>query len=219
MSRPTRARSKLEVVRWRDPGQWCRRRSARLGWSFRNTRCFPHLSVKANIAFGLPRGAGRAERTREMLSLASLDYLGERMPHQLSGGQQQRVGSRPRHRARPRRAPAGRALFKSGFRPSESGEARDQGDTQGNRRDRRICHALQGRGDGRGRPDCNYERRQGGAGGHASAHFPRSGYEIRGTLHGPGRLPAGPFIQRETVDGAGPGPLFLRASRPRMALK
>ena len=52
---------------------------------------FPHLSVAANVAYGLPRGPERAGRVEQMLELAGLSGLGNRMPHQLSGGQQQRV--------------------------------------------------------------------------------------------------------------------------------
>ena len=37
------------------------------------------------------QGPRRAERVREMMSLASLEGLEKRLPHQLSGGQQQRV--------------------------------------------------------------------------------------------------------------------------------
>ena len=62
-----------------------------VGMVFQEYALFPHMTVKGNISFGLPQGASRAERVREMLSLASLDNLGDRMPHQLSGGQQQRV--------------------------------------------------------------------------------------------------------------------------------
>ena len=52
---------------------------------------FPHLSVAANVGFGLPRGPERAARVEAMLELAGLPGLGDRMPHELSGGQQQRV--------------------------------------------------------------------------------------------------------------------------------
>jgi iron(III) transport system ATP-binding protein len=53
---------------------------------------FPHLSVADNVGFGLPRASRRSgERVAELLALAGLDGLGERMPHELSGGQQQRV--------------------------------------------------------------------------------------------------------------------------------
>ncbi len=54
---------------------------------------FPHLSVAANVAFGLPRRQRRDRgRVAELLALVGLDAaLADRSPHQLSGGQQQRV--------------------------------------------------------------------------------------------------------------------------------
>lgn len=62
---------------------------------FQSYALFPHMSVAANIGFGLrQRGATRAEtaaRVAEMLDLVSLTGFGERRPSQLSGGQQQRV--------------------------------------------------------------------------------------------------------------------------------
>jgi iron(III) transport system ATP-binding protein len=53
---------------------------------------FPHLSVGANVAFGLtgPKQE-RAGRVRELLDLVGLPGLARRRPFQLSGGQQQRV--------------------------------------------------------------------------------------------------------------------------------
>ena len=51
---------------------------------------FPHLSVAANVAFGLER-KGRRDRVGEMLDLVGMFGLGSRMPHELSGGQLQRV--------------------------------------------------------------------------------------------------------------------------------
>ena len=53
---------------------------------------FPHLTVAANILFGLRRSERTPARLREMLELAELGpELADRYPHQLSGGQQQRV--------------------------------------------------------------------------------------------------------------------------------
>jgi iron(III) transport system ATP-binding protein len=52
---------------------------------------FPHLTVAANVGFGLPRGRTAAARVEEMLELVGLRGFGKRMPHELSGGQQQRV--------------------------------------------------------------------------------------------------------------------------------
>ncbi|RYE33464.1 MAG: ABC transporter ATP-binding protein [Hyphomicrobiales bacterium] len=62
---------------------------------FQSYALFPHMSVAANIGFGLemlgqPRATVRA-RVEEMLRLVRLDGMGERKPAQLSGGQQQRV--------------------------------------------------------------------------------------------------------------------------------
>jgi iron(III) transport system ATP-binding protein len=63
----------------------------RVGLVFQDYALFPHLSVEANVAFGVPRGANKKQRIGEMLDLVGLGGLGKRMPHELSGGQQQRV--------------------------------------------------------------------------------------------------------------------------------
>jgi putrescine transport system ATP-binding protein len=62
---------------------------------FQSYALFPHLTVEANIAFGLKQeGMPKAEiaaRVTDMLALVKLTGLGRRKPHQLSGGQRQRV--------------------------------------------------------------------------------------------------------------------------------
>lgn len=63
------------------------------GLVFQDYALFPHLTVAANVGFGLhrlPRGQART-RVEEMLELVGLAHLGKRYPHELSGGQQQRV--------------------------------------------------------------------------------------------------------------------------------
>jgi iron(III) transport system ATP-binding protein len=54
---------------------------------------FPHLTVAANVSFGVPRSSrkDRGGSTDELLEMVGLAGLGGRYPHQLSGGQQQRV--------------------------------------------------------------------------------------------------------------------------------
>ena len=52
---------------------------------------FPHLTVAANVGFGLPPRERRGPRTGELLEAVGLAGMGARYPHQLSGGQQQRV--------------------------------------------------------------------------------------------------------------------------------
>ncbi|MBI5336277.1 MAG: ABC transporter ATP-binding protein [Mycolicibacterium rufum] len=59
---------------------------------------FPHLSVGANVAFGMPRG-GRVE---EWLEVVGLEGLADARPHEISGGQQQRVALARALAARPR---------------------------------------------------------------------------------------------------------------------
>jgi iron(III) transport system ATP-binding protein len=63
----------------------------RVGMVFQDYALFPHLTIAQNVAYGLAGGKRRNGRVEEVLSLAHLDGLGGRMPHELSGGQQQRV--------------------------------------------------------------------------------------------------------------------------------
>jgi putrescine transport system ATP-binding protein len=62
---------------------------------FQSYALFPHMSVEANIAFGLKQeGMEKADivaRLAEMLALVRLESLAKRRPDQLSGGQRQRV--------------------------------------------------------------------------------------------------------------------------------
>jgi putrescine transport system ATP-binding protein len=62
---------------------------------FQSYALFPHLTVEANVAFGLKQeGLPRREiagRVADMLALVKLENLGRRKPHELSGGQRQRV--------------------------------------------------------------------------------------------------------------------------------
>ena len=63
----------------------------RIGLVPQDGALFPHLTVRANVAFPLPRRDRRGSRPDEMLELVGLSGLAARYPHQLSGGQQQRV--------------------------------------------------------------------------------------------------------------------------------
>jgi multiple sugar transport system ATP-binding protein len=62
---------------------------------FQNYALYPHMSVFANIAFGLKRMRVPPpeidRRVREVSAILGLDVLLDRKPAQLSGGQQQRV--------------------------------------------------------------------------------------------------------------------------------
>jgi iron(III) transport system ATP-binding protein len=93
------------------PGAYVPADKRRIGYVPQEGGLFPHLTVAANIGFGLPRrerpgwgrpgagrpGVGRRRRGRGettvdgLLDAVGLPGLGGRYPHQLSGGQQQRV--------------------------------------------------------------------------------------------------------------------------------
>lgn len=63
---------------------------------FQSYAIFPHMTVAANVGYGLKHEktldkAGRAARVAEMLDLVQLTPFAHRKPHQISGGQRQRV--------------------------------------------------------------------------------------------------------------------------------
>jgi iron(III) transport system ATP-binding protein len=73
------------------PGVMVAPEKRRVGMVFQDYALFPHLTVGANIAFGLRSDTGRAERVRELAELVGLSAALEKYPHEISGGQQQRV--------------------------------------------------------------------------------------------------------------------------------
>ncbi|MGI8439328.1 MAG: ABC transporter ATP-binding protein [Thermoleophilaceae bacterium] len=87
--RPDSGEISVGGTRVAGPGGFVAPERRRIGMVFQDYALFPHLSVAANVAFGLPRGErGRARRT---LELVGLQHKAERFPHHLSGGERQRV--------------------------------------------------------------------------------------------------------------------------------
>jgi len=75
------------------PGHTLPPEQRQVGMVFQDYALFPHLSVAANIAFGLQQQSRDEKRriTAELLDLIRLQDSATAYPHQLSGGQQQRV--------------------------------------------------------------------------------------------------------------------------------
>ncbi|WP_044304957.1 molybdate ABC transporter permease subunit [Richelia intracellularis] len=65
-----------------------------VGLLMQNYALFPHMTVRQNIAFGLPKQLSKLAIEKEItsqLATMQLEELSDRYPHELSGGQQQRV--------------------------------------------------------------------------------------------------------------------------------
>jgi iron(III) transport system ATP-binding protein len=60
-----------------------------VGLVFQDGALFPHMTIAANVAFGLPKA--RHGEVEGWLAQVGLAGLGPRYPHELSGGQQQRA--------------------------------------------------------------------------------------------------------------------------------
>ena len=74
----------------------CRPYKREIGMMFQNYALFPHMTVAANIAYGLkvrhlPKRRNRPPRARRAERSCKLSGYEDRKPRQLSGGQQQRV--------------------------------------------------------------------------------------------------------------------------------
>jgi len=74
-----------------DGRHWVRPEHRGVGYVPQDGALFPHLTVHANVGFGLNRRERRTDRVGELLAMVGLDGLGARYPHELSGGQRQRV--------------------------------------------------------------------------------------------------------------------------------
>ena len=73
------------------PGRHIPPEQRRVGMVFQEYALFPHMTVKKNVAYGLPRAPESAAKVEAALELVGLTGLEHRSPHELSGGQQQRV--------------------------------------------------------------------------------------------------------------------------------
>ena len=68
-------------------------RERRIGYVFQDLALFPHLSVEANLAFGLPDQPAetRRQKIRAIAESFSIDHLFGRRPDAISGGERQRT--------------------------------------------------------------------------------------------------------------------------------
>lgn len=72
-------------------GLWLPPERRRIGVVFQDPRLFPHMTVAANLRFGLRRAPRGSIGFQEVVDLLGIGPLLARRPHTLSGGERQRV--------------------------------------------------------------------------------------------------------------------------------
>ena len=76
---------------WQDAGRFTPPHRRGVGYVFQEANLFAHLSLRANLRYGLDRAAGRQGLGfDEVVSLLGLETLLPRSPHKLSGGERRR---------------------------------------------------------------------------------------------------------------------------------
>ncbi len=95
LGRPDRGRLQLGAEIWFDAstGRWVDPQERGVGYVSQEAALFPHLTVAANVEYGLAHlpVAARRERCDEVLGTLGIEALRDRHPRQLSGGEAQRV--------------------------------------------------------------------------------------------------------------------------------
>jgi molybdate transport system ATP-binding protein len=92
--RPDRGHVSLDGEVLADSGHrvWLPPEKRRIGLVFQDARLFPHLSVQANLRYGLRRAPPGRIGFDDVVDLLGISHLLARQPHTLSGGEKQRVG-------------------------------------------------------------------------------------------------------------------------------
>jgi molybdate transport system ATP-binding protein len=93
LDRVTKGRVVLNGEIWQDTdqGYYLKPSDRPVGYVFQDAALFPHLTVEANLNFGLRRSGAPGLNARPLIDLLDLGSLLTRYPEQLSGGEQQRV--------------------------------------------------------------------------------------------------------------------------------
>ncbi|HWF85298.1 MAG TPA: ATP-binding cassette domain-containing protein [Vicinamibacterales bacterium] len=95
LGRPDRGRLQLGDVVWFDAhaGVWVGPQHRGIGYVSQDAALFPHLTVAANVEYGLAHlpASARRQQTATLVDALGLDALRARYPRQLSGGEAQRV--------------------------------------------------------------------------------------------------------------------------------
>lgn len=91
LERPDGGEVRIGDVTVSSPGRFVPPEHRRVGMVFQDWALFPHLTVEANVGFGLSKAERRSGRVESILRMVELGAFAHRSPGTLSGGQQQRV--------------------------------------------------------------------------------------------------------------------------------
>jgi iron(III) transport system ATP-binding protein len=93
IARPSRGRVRIAGVEAAGPTGFVEPEHRRVGMVFQDYALFPHLTIAANVAFGLRRRdrAGVRAVVDEILDRLGLSRYADSYPHMLSGGERQRA--------------------------------------------------------------------------------------------------------------------------------
>jgi molybdate transport system ATP-binding protein len=91
LERPDSGAIGLDDSAWFEGSRFLPTPKRRVGYVFQEGALFPHLSVAANIGFGLKGNSARSGRIEALIQRMGLEGLEHRRPGELSGGQKQRV--------------------------------------------------------------------------------------------------------------------------------
>ncbi|MBQ0933054.1 molybdenum ABC transporter ATP-binding protein [Ideonella sp. 4Y16] len=92
LERAARGRLVVDGEVWQDGSRWRPTHQRPIGYVFQEASLFPHLSVQANLRYGLRRSPGASDTPlTQAIELLGIGHLLARRPAQLSGGERQRV--------------------------------------------------------------------------------------------------------------------------------
>ena len=93
LERPAIGEVAVNGVMWQDLGHWIPVHRRAVGYVAQDAALFPHLTVRAKLAYGWRRSTHPvpALQREALLDLLGIAELQQRMPHHLSGGERQRV--------------------------------------------------------------------------------------------------------------------------------
>jgi energy-coupling factor transporter ATP-binding protein EcfA2 len=157
-------------------------------------RAVPHLDVGRNVAFGIAH-LPRAERERACGRGAGAGGAGRpagALPARALGRPAAARGPGPRAGAQPAPAAAGRTVFQPRRGPARAPGARGARHPQGRRRHRPVRHARPARSLCHRRRDRRDARGPPAPVGRRLRALPPPGHALRGRIHRPRRVRAGP---------------------------